>query len=160
MADKPLVEKFVKNKVKKNDHVIATMKVNGSGRMTFTELGKKTEPGTLIKKFLEAGKYTKIWSNKSNNNQIQIQNQQREKDFCMEDDRRFQEDEEEYNSLGIASGGNGNSSGDGNLFGFEVGQNGKNRGDVKLDIWKWPKRKKKYVKFDIRKWMKMKKRHV
>jgi hypothetical protein len=60
VADKPLVEKFVKNKVKKNDHAIATMEVNDSGRMTFTELVKKREPGTLIKKFLEAGNILKF----------------------------------------------------------------------------------------------------
>ena len=53
------------------------------------------------------------------------------------------EEDEEYHSLGIAFDGNGTSSNDGNLIGFKVGQNGKTRGGVKWEIWKWQKIKKK-----------------
>ncbi|PWA87864.1 hypothetical protein CTI12_AA099630 [Artemisia annua] len=60
-------------------------------------------------------------------------------------------------SLGVAIDGNGTSSNDGNRMGFKVGQNGKTRGGVKREIWKWPKRKKKCVKSSIWKWPKKKK---
>ncbi|KAK9074532.1 hypothetical protein SSX86_007130 [Deinandra increscens subsp. villosa] len=49
------------------------------------------DSATLIKKLLKAGKHAEIWSNKSNNNQSQSQNQ---KGLCMKDDKNHKTQKE------------------------------------------------------------------
>ncbi|GJZ41448.1 hypothetical protein Tco_0588334 [Tanacetum coccineum] len=143
-VNKPLVEKFV-NIVEKKGNESADMKAN-------------------------------VANTKSNVSDIMNVAEMR-KEREHEHDMKYNivevpRNEEEYNSFGVDSGGNGTSSSDGNLVGFGTGQNGK-QWEVKIrgwqfDFWKWPKRKKtchiKYkfehgkLKFDVWRWPNRKKK--
>nr|GEU67550.1 proline--tRNA ligase, cytoplasmic [Tanacetum cinerariifolium] len=115
-SDQPLGGKFVKDRGKKNGSKSDVIEVNVFGRMDVAETRKDVKPGDNM-----GCNIAKVWNVSKKCGDGEYQQEIRHLNFYLDN---VLTDKEECINLGIASGGNGTSSRDGNFVGIEV-RNGK-----------------------------------